>query len=275
MLTSLSNDRIKAVSALLKQSKIRRQKGLFVVEGSRMVFEVPAALLQELFVSESFAAKKENQAILDKLTAAEGGRPGIRPVMVSDAVFAKMSDTQHPQGILAVAAQPSYTVEQLFDGEKETAGEAFRYLVLENVQDPGNVGTLLRTAEAAGARAVFLSEGCADLFNPKTVRSTMGAIFRVPFFYYKKTETFLPELKAHGITTYAACLEGSVEYTKAVYARKSAILIGNEGAGLSDEARKGADERVRIPMEGSVESLNASVSGALFLYEVKRQQSLV
>ena len=275
MLTSLSNDRIKAVSALIKQSKMRKQKGLFVVEGSRMVSEVPAALLQELYLSESFAKKKENLPIIEKLTAPKDGRPGLEPVLVSDTVFAKMSDTMHPQGVLAVVEQPSYSMEQLFAKEKETAGGAFRYLVLENVQDPGNVGTLLRTSEAAGVSAVFLSEGCADLFNPKTVRSTMGAIFRVPFFYYKKIEALLPELKAQGIATYAACLEGSEEYTRVSYEKKCAILIGNEGAGLSEAAKEGSGCRVRIPMEGQVESLNASVSGALFLYEVKRQQSMV
>ncbi len=265
MLTSLSNDRIKAVSALIKQSKMRKQKGLFVVEGSRMVSEVPAALLQELYLSESFAKKKENLPIIEKLTAPTKGRPGLEPVLVSDTVFAKMSDTMHPQGILAVATQPSYNIEDLLTGNT--------YLVLENVQDPGNVGTLLRTSEAAGADALFLSAGCADLFNPKTVRSTMGAIFRVPFFYYEEIRSFLVKLDAHGISTYAACLEGSEEYTKVSYGEKCAILIGNEGAGLSKAAKEGSRFRVRIPMEGQVESLNASVSGALFLYEVKRQHS--
>ena len=175
MLTSFSNEKVKTVTQLLKQSKARRQKGVFVAEGIRMVSEVPEGLLSELYLSESFAGKEENLPIIETLKTSLQNGGGPEPVLVSDGVFEKMSDTMHPQGILAVVRQPSYSMEELL---KEKAGA--RYLILENVQDPGNVGTMIRTAEAAGASGVFLSPGCADLFNPKTVRSTMGALFRVP-----------------------------------------------------------------------------------------------
>ena len=146
------------------------------------------------------------------------------------------------------------------------AGDRARLLVLERLQDPGNLGTILRTAEAAGMNGVILSADSVDAFNPKVVRSTMGAILRVPFLYAENWTETLDALKATGVTLYAAHLQGSVPYTEPHYGERCAILIGNEANGLTDETTARADVRVRIPMEGQAESLNAAVAAAILMY---------
>ena len=146
-------------------------------------------------------------------------------------------------------------------------------LLLEDVQDPGNVGTILRTAEAAGVSGVFLSGKCADLFQPKVIRATMGSVFRVPFRVEQDICGTVAWLQEKGVRLYAAALEGSESFFCNSYTEPCAFLIGNEGNGLSAELLQTADQRVRIPMSGRVESLNAAVAAAVFLYEAKRQRN--
>ena len=255
VITNMKNNRIKEVSALLQRQKARRQSGLFVVEGSRMTGETPPSLLKEIFVSETFSYKNDISA----------------PVtVVSDQVFSKMSDTMHPQGILAVVRQPEYKMEDILSDK----GNKRRFLVLENVQDPGNVGTMVRTAEAAGMTGVLMSRGCADIFNPKTVRSTMGSLYRMPFCYFDDMRSLFEEFTSRGIKTCAAALEGSVSYDAADYGNDIAILIGNEGNGLEKKTVASCDMAVRIPMDGQVESLNAAISASILMYEVRRRQKM-
>ena len=192
----------------------------------------------------------------------------VEPEVVSDEVFARMSDTQSPQGVLAVLKQPGYTLEQILDGGKK----APLLLLLEHLQDPGNLGTILRSAEGAGVSGVILSADSVDLFNPKVVRSTMGAIFRLPFFYAENFSQTICEIKKKGIRIFAADLEGSRDYDLEDYTAPSAFLIGNESRGLSEEAKALADRRIFIPMEGKLESLNAAVSAAVLVYEGARQR---
>ena len=146
-------------------------------------------------------------------------------------------------------------------------------IILENLQDPGNLGTILRTAEAAGATGILLSRGCADLYNPKVTRSTMGSIFRVPFVYTDDLKDAIARLKAQGVRVLATHLAGSVELYEESFTTPTAILIGNESRGLTDETAALADQAIRIPMSGSVESLNAAVAAAVCLYEARRQRS--
>lgn len=187
--------------------------------------------------------------------------------IVSDTVYKKMSATKAPQGILTVMKQPVYEKDSIF-----AAGDKGLYLVLNEIQDPGNLGTMLRTAEGAGVSGIIMDQGCVDLFNPKVIRSTMGAIFRVPFLVTQDLPALLDEMRGRGITTVAAHLQGKQNYTKESYLGPTAILIGNEGNGLRDEISEKADVKVLIPMEGKLESLNAAVSAALLMYEVHRQR---
>lgn len=278
MITSASNNRIKNVIQLLSKSKARKQSGLFVVEGLRMAKEAPEALLQEVYVSEDFLQKEENCKAVESL--------GIAHEVVANDVFRKMSDTVTPQGILCVLKQPSYTLEQVIDCGNRLAGDnsqetistkskAPLYLLAEDVQDPGNLGTMLRTGEGAGISGLIMTKGSADIFNPKVIRSTMGSIFRIPFCYVENMEETIKLLRGHQIKSYAAYLEGSVAYDEPSYIEGTALLIGNEGNGLKAQTALAADARIRIPMEGEVESLNAAISAAVLMYEAKRQRDSI
>lgn len=267
MITSTNNQQLKAVSALLKKSKERKEKKAFVVEGPRMVVEAPAESLKAVYVAESFEKNPENQALLKEL--GEKCRVSQAPFeVVADSVFKSVSDTQTPQGIMAVVAMPEYTLEQLLDGEKT------HLLILESIQDPGNLGTMIRTGEGAGITGVIMNKTTVDLFNPKTIRSTMGSVYRMPFYVTEDLSETLCLLQEKEVALYAAHLKGEHFYTEEDYTKSCGFLIGNEGNGLSDEIANQADCYIKIPMEGHVESLNAAISATLLMYEANRQRRL-
>ncbi len=145
-------------------------------------------------------------------------------------------------------------------------------LVTENVQDPGNLGTMFRTAEGAGVTGILMSRDTVDIFNPKTIRSTMGSIYRMPFLYTEDLKKDISELQKEGIHFYAAHLKGKASYDEADYQKPSAFLIGNEGNGLTTEIADLADVYIRIPMEGKLESLNAAMAAGILMYEANRQR---
>ncbi len=267
MIKSTGNQRVKELVQLQKKSRARSREGVFIAEGIRMVRETPAERLAELYLSESFYKKYGDsvwQDILgDKDTEA---LPSKRVEILSDTVFSYVSDTKTPQGILAVVRQMEYSEEEI------TGGRCPHLLVLDNLQDPGNLGTIFRTAEAAGVTGILMSRGCADVYNPKTIRSTMGALYRMPFVYTEDLPAAVASLKQKGIRTYAAHLEGKHTYDREDYCQGTAFLIGNEGNGLSEEVAAQADIRIRIPMEGQSESLNAAVAAAILMFEANRQR---
>lgn len=260
MITSTANEKVKHIAALQQKAKQRQEEGLFVVEGGRLFLEAPDFLIKEVYVTERFLERAES-GIKEKLACA-----GFETV--SDQVFSRMSDTKTPQGILAVLAKQEYKREELLG----TSGGAPLLLLLENIQDPGNLGTILRTAEGAGVTGVIMSRDCADIYQPKAVRSTMGSLFRVPFCQGADLYQEIEFLRNNNIKVYAAYLEGSECYDRADYLGGSAFLIGNEGNGLTREAAMAADARIRIPMDGELESLNAAISAALLAYEAARQR---
>ena len=267
MITSANNQQLKAVSTLLKKAKERREKKAFVVEGPRMVVEAPAESLKAVYIAESYENNPENQTVLTELRN-KCESVGAVFETVADSVFKSVSDTQTPQGIMAVVAMPQYTLEQLLDGEKT------HLLILESVQDPGNLGTMVRTGEGAGITGVIMNKTTVDLFNPKTIRSTMGSIYRVPFYVTEDLSETMQLLKTKGVSLYAAHLKGEHYYTDEDYTKSCGFLIGNEGNGLSDEIANQADTYIKIPMEGQVESLNAAISATLLMYEANRQRRL-
>lgn len=254
MITSSSNQQIKNIALLNKKSKARREQGLFVVEGRKMFQEAPREWIRKVYLSESL--ERAHEISLD----------GIEYEVVDDRVFGSVCDTMTPQGILTLVQIPSYTEEQVIGAENPFL------IVLEDLQDPGNVGTILRTAEGAGVTGVIVSRRTADLFQPKTIRATMGSIYRMPFLQTEDPVQFLSGLSHRGIRTFAAHLRGIQSYRAQDYTGPCAILIGNEGNGLSDGMAEQADVLVRIPMEGQVESLNAAIASAVFMYEVHGQR---
>ncbi len=203
--------------------------------------------------------KRQKRGLRDKLRK-------VGCEIVADNVFAKMSDTQTPQGILTVLHRPTYRLEELLQASNPL------FVVLENLQDPGNLGTILRTGEGAGITGVIMSRNTVDIFNPKTIRSTMGSVYRVPFLYVDDLEQTIGTLRDHGVKTYAAHLAGEQFYDEFSYREPTAFLIGNEGNGLTQETARCANSYLKIPMEGQLESLNAAVATALLIYEAHRQR---
>lgn len=262
MITSSSNPKVKQVVQWQAKAKERRSAGVFLVEGFKMYEEAPGEDIREVYVSEGALEKALAQpAVRKKLN--DSGYETVR-----EDVFRKMSDTQTPQGILCVMARPEYTLEQMLEVPSPLL------VVTENLQDPGNLGTIVRTGEGAGITGLIMDSRTVDLYNPKTIRATMGSVFRVPFVYTEDLCVAVEKLRSAGICTYAAHLEGERYYDSFSFRQGTAFLIGNEGNGLSLAVTQMADARLKIPMEGKVESLNAAVTASLLVYEAHRQRQL-
>lgn len=284
MISSTTNKQVKFVNALVKKAKTRREEDLFVAEGLRMCSEIPKDRIHTLYISESFSKTKECKTL----------REGVKHIeLVTDEVFKNLSDTQTPQGILALVKQYHYTLDEVTgktakekatasgqdaDGsvqnrkKQENRKKPALLMVLETIQDPGNLGTILRAGEGAGVTGVVMDANTTDIYNPKVIRSTMGSVLRMPFVYVEDLHETLQELKNRNIRLFAAHLKGKQAYDLEDYTGDTAFLIGNEGNGLTDETAAMADTYVRIPMEGSVESLNAAVAASVLMFEAARQR---
>lgn len=256
-ISSPSNQRIRQVMELSSRARERRREKAFVIEGARLFADTPEDFLLETFVTKEYFEGAEEK-IRDRIRRKGG-------VLVTPELLKKMSDTQTPQGVAAIVRMPEWTMEDLLSGNP-------LILVLENIQDPGNLGTMVRTAEAAGASGILMSRDTVDLFNPKTVRSTMSGIFRVPALISEDLAASLDLLKERGVTSFAAHLGGEAAYDRLSYTGPSAFLIGNEGKGLTEELSEKADQKLLIPMHGRIESLNAAMAAGILLYEADRQR---
>ena len=255
MMTSTSNPPVKNLQLLKKKSGARNEQNVFLVEGMKMYQEAPRGKIKKVYISKSLYQEK-GQAFLQ----------GIETEVLDDHVFLAASDTKTPQGLLCVVEQFHYLLEDMLQKKNP------HLLLLENLQDPGNVGTIMRTAEGAGADGIILSRTSVDLYHPKTIRSTMGSIYRMPFLYVNSLEEILPILKKQGIRTYAAHLQGKNCYDQEDYRKGCAFFIGNEGNGLSEGLSRKADAWIRIPMQGKLESLNAAIAASILMYEACRQR---
>lgn len=271
MITSTSNQRIKQIAQWQTKAKQRRQDGIFLAEGSKMYEEAPPELIREVYLTKGMLEQLKSRA------AAEGAaqdraryieeklsRTGYETV--SEEVFERMSDTRTPQGILTVLNRPVYGMKDL------VRGDCPLLLLLEDIQDPGNLGTMVRTGEGAGITGVIMSSQTVDIYNPKTIRATMGSIYRVPFLYVEDLGETVRSLRKNNIHVYAAHLQGRTYYSSLSFREGTAFLIGNEGNGLRQETAMLAESYLKIPMEGEVESLNAAIAASLLVYEAHRQR---
>ena len=265
MITSTSNPRIKQLIQWQNKAKERRRDGVFVAEGFKMLKEAPPRLIREIYLSQE-AAERLQSGKTEKEQMLWNKVSENRFETVADEVLKRAADTQTPQGVLTVLDQPVYEQEKILSAENGL------YLILEDLQDPGNLGTILRTGEGAGITGAILSKETVDIFNPKTIRATMGSVYRVPFIYVESLETTIKEMHRRGIVTYAAHLQGKNFYDSFSFRGSTAFLIGNEGSGLKKETADLADFYLKIPMEGKVESLNAAVSASILMYEAYRQR---
>lgn len=258
MITSGSNSRIKQLVLWNSKAKERKKDDIFLVEGIKMFLEAPKEIVKEVYVSEGFL-KKADVKVMEKLKELPFEE-------VKEELFGKISDTKTPQGILCVLKRPDYTMADIL-GQKTPF-----IVILEDLQDPGNLGTILRTGEGAGISGVLMSKDTVDIYNPKTIRATMGSIYRVPFLYVDSLDEAVGELQKKQIKVYAAHLKGKKTYEEHKFTTGTAFLIGNEGNGLKDKTASLADEYLRIPMEGQVESLNAAIATSILMYETLRQR---
>ena len=260
MISSTGNSLAKQAAALGKRARSRRESGLFLVEGPKMFEELPKDRVEQVFVTERFLEDPDHQRMVEQVD-------GKKVVLVTGEVLKSISDTQTPQGVAAVARQYRYSLEDIRDG-----GAKPLVMFLETIQDPGNLGTILRAGEAAGVTGVIMDRESADIYNPKVIRSTMGSAYRVPFLYVDELGGTVREFKGDGLRLYAAHLDGKHAYDREDYRGACGFLVGNEAKGLRRETADLADAWVRIPMKGNVESLNAAVASALLMFEAARQR---
>ena len=254
------------VRQLFKFSKVGTIAGCYVLDGviksnSKVRIIRDSAVLYDGVIN---SIQREKDTVKEVLKDSK-----VRVEELTDTVFAHASDTKTPQGILCVVEQMNHEINEL------TSAKCPLIMVLDHLQDPGNLGTILRTAEGAGVTGILMDRECVDVYNPKTIRSTMGSIYRMPFVYVEDLGKGIQDLKDKGITTYAAHLEGTNSYDEEDLTNPCAFLIGNEGNGLRREIADMADCYVKIPMLGQVESLNAAIASSVLMFEAARQRRKV
>ncbi len=257
MLSSPQNARVKAYVDLRSDGNVRRERGCFFLEGRRAVetaLSLPHVRIDELIFSDHILGQD--------LSLVERGRTKNIPlVRVSKDVYKKIADVMTPQGIAAVVRMPEWKIDNVLK-----APDAL-FVAACGIQDPGNLGTLIRSAEASGAGGLFVLEGSADPFNAKVVRSTAAGLLALPIVRIKRDE-FLRLMKAQHVKLVATSAEGGTPYKQFDWNRRPMVLcIGNEGEGLPPEIENACEEKVTIPMKGSAESLNAAVAASILLFQ--------
>lgn len=257
-ITGVNNPQVKAATEL-KQKKYRTKAGLFLAEGLRTVEEsIEASQVESIFYTpiDDERTRKALETAASK---------GIKLFCVNEAVMKKISDTETPQGIIAVCNMTHLSLEKLL-----TQGKML--LVLDRVQDPGNIGTMLRTADAAGVGGLVLLNGCADVYAPKTVRASMGSLFHLPVLQGLEEQAFIDTAKDYGYELLVTCLEGADSLYKADFSGRIAFVMGNEANGVSNNLLKAADKKVFIPMQGKAESLNVAMAAGVVMFEALRRR---
>ena len=256
VITSNANESYKAILRL-KQKKARDQEGLYLIEGPNLIREAldNGAAIHQVVCSRDFKA--------EALPA--------HTLFVDDKLFQKLSDTESPQGIFAVVEKRVYSEGEFFQSAEAKTGN---FVVLDRLQDPGNIGTLLRTADAAGYQGAILMKGTGDIYSPKVVRAATGSLFRLPVLPIDEPQEAIALLRKYGKKILCTSLQTEADYYHIDMRENIALIIGNEGKGVCKEFMEMSDLQVKIPMIGQVESLNAAVSAGILMYESVRQQEM-
>ena len=259
---SSKDNRIFKQAASLQDRKHRDALGMYLIEGPSFIRDAVryGGRLRFIFIR---AGSAEELADLED----PGSKDGPAVYSLTDELFSKLSSTEHSRGAVAAAEKRVLSEESFFALCAEGRGNI---LVLDRIQDPGNLGTMIRTAEAMGFSGVMLIKGCTDPYAPKTVRACAGSILRMPLFFAEGPEEAVRMLKARGKRLYAARMDGETACMDADLRENAAVIIGNEGSGVSDELSE-ASEGLMIPMAGSIESLNAGLAAGMIMYESLRQ----
>lgn len=255
-ITGKNNDIIKGVKKLFTSSKLRREQGLFVLEGARLVFDVLNSFYEVkyfLITEKSFERYEEDAKCLADISE--------KAYLISDDIADRLSDTQSTQGIFAVCKMKNEDVKIDLNG---------KYIALDNVQDPGNLGTIIRTADALGIDGIITGGGC-DVFNPKVLRSSMGSVLRMKIKHSQSLASSLDDLRKSGMAVFGTSPDANAEkITDVNFSGGCACVIGNEANGISDEVKESCSEIITIPMQGRAESLNASIAAAVVMWEMLR-----
>lgn len=262
LITSKDNRLVKEWRALNEQAKQRRKTGLFAIEGARLCGDALASGLTVSAVLYTAAARENYAAVVENLIAAAGQAVEITPELARS-----MADTASPQGVFCVIK--SLDIQLSLD----TIDNMGRYGVLEDIQDPGNLGTMIRTAEAFGLDGLLLSSGCCDVYNPKVLRASMGGVFRLPLAVTEDLPAAIAALQAQGMTALACVVDADAEPLHRVDKTAGVLcVIGNEGNGLKAATAMACKKRVTIPMAGRAESLNASMAAGIVMWEMTRPE---
>ena len=257
VITSKDNELIKHIKKL-KEKKYRDEFGEFIVEGVKMIEEAIHEKAKIKYIIVCDDCKTENSMTPEQLYDIAK----LDCIYVSEKIFSAITDVKTPQGILAVIEKPAKT-------ENKIDYRAQNFLILDNIQDPGNMGTILRTADSLNMKQIIVSPGSADCYNSKVVRSTMGAIFRVNVIE-RDLEKVIQEMKKREIKIYSTDLKTNKTIYDVDY-KKTAVVIGNEANGVSQKVLELSDKKIKIPMKGKTESLNAAVATGIILYEINRR----
>ncbi len=267
---SVNNDRVKQWSKLLMK-KGREESGNFLLEGLTSIEEAIRydGIIETILLLEDDRIETKYHDEIEIITKAFNGKKQLLPDIfkVSEQVLHKLTETITPQGIIAVVKQPKFQIESLshvHDG---------LFLMLDGVQDPGNLGTIIRTADATGVKGILLGDGTVDLYNPKVIRSTMGSLFHLPIVK-GSLDQIIPVWKKNGMTVVGTRLLESVAHYHYDFPRYVGIIVGNEANGVSESMVRHIDQWVKIPMVGAAESLNVAIASAVILYEAVRQRDM-
>lgn len=267
-ISSTQNPRIKEL-VHLRQGRKRRQGGKFLIDGRREVFRAVASgfPILEVYFAPDFA-DDETYAWMKEFTEEYGTRIGVHEV--TEQVFSRIAYGEREDGVLAVAKDPGLTLEDVFDRLPKDRVPLIG--VIEGVEKPGNIGAILRSADGAGLSALIVADPQTDLFNPNTIRASLGTIFSMPICA-DSSENVLTWLRKHEFLTYAAIVDGAIHYTKADFTRPCAIALGSEAWGLSEKFRGEGIQPIFLPMLGIADSLNVSTTAAILFYEALRQRT--
>lgn len=258
-ITSSNNQIIKDVKKLTRRRN-RWKEGNFIVEGIKIIEEAikEKVKINYIICSESIIKEEGYINLLKQIPEK------VTIIEVPDKIFREIADTENPQGILGVLNFLKNDVSDLIDSNKKSL------FLVDALQDPGNLGTIIRTADAFNIDGIVIGQGSVDPYNEKVVRSTMGSIFRVPIYVLDDTISTLEELQNNGYKLLATDLKGEYVSSNIFNEDKQIIIIGNESNGVSDEILNLSDRRIKIPMPGNAESLNAGVAASILMYEVMK-----
>lgn len=260
LIKSKDNQKIKLVRSL-DNKKVRDLQGLYVIENIKLIEEAlkENIIFQFVFLSESLANKTD----VEKLIKAFNEKK-IEYHLIENNLFKEVSNTVNSQGIIGIAKKPKNDIEAIIKKNN--------FIVFcDKLQDPGNLGTIIRTADAFGPCAVVLSPSCVDAYNDKTVRACAGAIFRVPIVEIENSLGFIKDLKGQEFSIISTVVNSDKSFDDINNPKKICLIIGNEGNGVSNELKEASDECITIKMTGQTESLNASIAAAISIYEIRKK----